>query len=85
MRSWAPLGRRVPVRVCVSHRVGAWDAGVLLVTRVRAWRVGWGFDEDLPLRLWPQTQRKQAKRGPDVCAAWLGFFIGYTQITKEIP
>ena len=51
-------------------------------------RVGWGWDEDFPLRPWPasfgrwdhfQLGRTMERWRYDWCAAWLGFYVGYSK------
>lgn len=42
-------------------------------------RIGWGYDADLPLRLWPAAHLGRTPAGrSDLCGAWMGLYIGVT-------
>lgn len=36
---------------------------------------GWGYDEDVPLRPWPQVWHKEASGETRVGMSWLGLFV----------
>jgi hypothetical protein len=42
---------------------------------IRILAVGWGYDEEVPLRPWPQVWRKEVANGTRVGASWCGFFV----------
>lgn len=58
------------------------------------YRVGWGWDADLPLRPWPAAHRKSLESTPGVhrcavrtdwCAAWFGAYIGVSRYFWRDP
>lgn len=60
----------------------------LLGPGVPIYRVGWGWDADLPLRPWPAMHRKNLEPTPGVharsvrtdwCVAWFGAYIGVSR------
>lgn len=42
---------------------------------IRILAVGWGYDEEVPLRPWPQVWRKEVVGGTRTGASWCGFFV----------
>lgn len=52
----------------------------LAVPNCPIYRLGWGFDSDLPLRPWmaDAVTRTPNKDLLDVCVSWLGLYMGVT-------
>lgn len=50
----------------------------LSIQKWAAVRVGWGWDEDLPLRPWPGVHLgyTPSNHNRDLCFAWFGFYVG---------
>lgn len=59
-----------------------WEVGLNLIVGVRGWFeptvfvVGWGYDDPVPLRPWPQFWlfRKTKRGNTSSGVAWCGFF-----------
>lgn len=45
-----------------------------------AFRIGWGYDEELPLRPWPTAclTVTNSFEAPDFCISLLGFYFGWS-------
>lgn len=50
--------------------------------RALAFRCGWGYDEDLPLRPWPSYALITSRTSRDLCIGWFGFYVGFS---RELP
>lgn len=50
--------------------------------RALAARVGWGFDDDLPLRPWPSYALTTTRTSRDLCMGCFGFYVGFS---RELP
>lgn len=61
-----------------SDETSLWQMALLFEQpSVWAFRMGWGHDEEVPLRPWPTWCRKQAAMGyQDFCIGLLGFYVG---------
>jgi hypothetical protein len=46
---------------------------------VWAFRIGWGYDDEVPIRPWPKWHRKQTEKGyQDFCIGLMGFYVGFS-------
>lgn len=54
--------------------------------RALAFRIGWGFDDDLPLRPWPSYSLGNTRLTRDLTLGWFGLYVGFSrQFPKEGP
>lgn len=83
---WTPK-----VALCIGGHAGpngdnGWEVAFDVVFGIRPWAyalcIGWGYDDPVPLRPWPQGWWKRTTKRKNVTSglAWLGFFanIGTT-------
>ena len=67
---------------------GDHSAGLLLgFPRARLVAVlGWGWDEEHPLRPWPWLTTTPTRGGhPGFCVSWCGFFLNVRHFRQEAP
>ena len=80
MTTLAPILAAALIGALIGRAVwGLADGGPVIGVEIGgAWlRLGWGYDDDLPLRPWPAIRRnRMLSSALDLCAAWCGFYVG---------
>lgn len=64
---------------CAPGYPDGWEISVAIIHQTgRGIQVGWGFDDEMPLRPWPmwQCENTTPKGHPRFVLTWCGFFVG---------
>lgn len=67
--------RRLYVLWGVDSGVRSWEASAALCVLGVLFGVGWGYDDEMPVRPWPALSTRPHRGVPKVVLVWCGFFI----------